>query len=209
MSEEELPRKRHVAVAITGASGATYAITLVRQLLRAGQQVSLLVSSAARQVLALECNLQWSPDSAALQQQAQTFFAAEQTQLCCYGEQEFTSPLASGSAAADVMVIVPASMGSIARVAGGISGNLIERAADVMLKERRPLIIVARETPFNTIHLRNMLTLSELGAVILPAMPAFYSQPQTVEEMVDFVVGKIMDSIGLPHQLFCRWGDKQ
>lgn len=199
----------HIAVAITGASGAIYGITLIRQLLNSGQQVSLLISSAGRQVLAVEHNLDWSADETILEQQVQTYFAPQQDQLRCYGEQQFAAPLASGSAAADAMVIVPGSMGTVARVASGISGNLIERVADVMLKERRPLIVVPRETPFNTIHLQNLLTLSQLGVIILPAMPAFYSQPQSVEDMINFVVGKICDTLDLEHHLFYRWGETQ
>ncbi|MCD6527277.1 MAG: UbiX family flavin prenyltransferase [Desulfuromonas sp.] len=198
---------KHVAVALTGASGAVYGTVLIQQLLNAGHRVSLLVSAAARQVLAVEHGLEWSSDIELFQQQARSYFSDDQQRLRCYGEQDFTAPVASGSAAADAMVIVPSSMGTVARVATGISGNLIERVADVMLKERRPLIIVPRETPFNSIHLQNLLTLSQTGAIILPAMPAFYSQPQSVEELINFVVGKIFDSLGLPHTLFPRWGE--
>ena len=198
---------RHVAVALTGASGAVYGTTLIQQLLNDGHRVSLLVSSAARQVLALEHGLKWAEDIDLFQQQARSYFGDEQQHLRCYGEQDFTAPPASGSAAADAMVIVPSSMGTVARVATGISSNLIERVADVMLKERRPLVIVPRETPFNSIHLQNLLTLSQAGAIILPAMPAFYSQPQSVEELINFVVGKIFDSLSLPHSLFVRWGE--
>lgn len=200
---------KHIAVALTGASGAIYGITLIRQLLNDGHRVSFLISTAGRQVMALEQGLKWSEDIALFQQQARIFFGDADQHLSCYGEQDFSAPLASGSSAADAMVIVPASMGSVARVATGISGNLIERVADVMLKERRPLIIVPRETPFNTIHLQNLLSLSQIGAIILPAMPAFYSQPQTMEELINFVVGKIFDNLGLPHSLFVRWGENQ
>lgn len=200
---------QHVVVAVTGASGAVYGLTLVRELLRAKLRVSLLVSNAGRQVLELEQGLSWSEDIALLNQQACDYFDADAEQLQCYGEQQFTAPVASGSAAADAMVVVPGSMGSVARIAAGISGNLLERVADVMLKERRPLIIVPRETPFNTIHLQNLLTLSQSGAIILPAMPAFYSQPQTLEDVIHFVVGKILDSLGVDHQLFVRWGESQ
>jgi 4-hydroxy-3-polyprenylbenzoate decarboxylase len=208
MNAEQKPPV-HIAVAITGASGVIYGITLVQQLLAAGQRVSLLMSGAGRQVCALEQGLEWSPVAEVFHQQLHSLFGAQPPQLCYYGEQEFTAPLASGSAAADAMVIVPSSMGTVARVATGISSNLIERVADVMLKERRPLIIVPRETPFNSIHLHNLLTLSQHGTIILPAMPAFYDQPQTVADMINFVVGKIFDNLGLPHSLFTRWGEKQ
>jgi len=199
----------HIAVALTGASGAIYGLTLIQQLLNSGCRVSFLVSSAGRQVMALEQGLEWSSDLALFQQQARDYFNDEKQNLVCYGEQDFTAPLASGSSAADAMVVVPSSMGTVARIATGISGNLIERVADVMLKERRTLVVVPRETPFNTIHLQNLLTLSQTGAIILPAMPAFYSQPQSMEELINFVVGKILDSLDLPHDLYTRWGEKE
>jgi len=199
----------HVAVALTGASGAIYGLTLIQQLLNSGCRVSFLVSSAGRQVMALEQGLEWSSDLVHFQQQARDFFNDEKQNLFCYAEQDFTAPPASGSSAADAMVVVPSSMGTVARIATGISGNLIERVADVMLKERRTLVVVPRETPFNTIHLQNLLTLSQTGAIILPAMPAFYSQPHTMQELIDFVVGKILDSLDLPHDLYTRWGEKE
>ena len=198
---------KHVAVAITGASGAVYGLRLVEELLKQGCRVSLLVSGAGRQVLALEQQLSWPEETEAFQQQARDYFNAEGEQLCCYAEQDFTAPVASGSAAADAMVVIPASMGSVGRIACALSSNLIERVADVMLKERRPLIMVPRETPLNTLHLQNLLTLSQAGAVILPAMPAFYSQPQSLDDLVNFVVGKVLDSLGISHALFTRWGE--
>ena len=197
----------HIVVAMSGASGAVYALTLVRQLLRNQLRISLLLSSAARQVLKVEQQLDWAADVAVQQRQVRQFFADKEQRLSCYAEQDFTAPVASGSSVADAMVIVPASMGTVARVACGISGNLVERVADVMLKEKQPLVIVPRETPLSTIHLSNMLTLSQAGAVILPAMPAFYSQPQTIDDVVDFVAGKICDAIGVNHQLYTRWGE--
>ncbi|EAT17339.1 UbiX family flavin prenyltransferase [Desulfuromonas acetoxidans] len=198
---------KHVAVAITGASGAVYGLRLVDELLKQRCRVSLLVSGAGRQVLALEQQLDWSDDGAELEQQARRYFHADPALLHCYAEQDFTAPVASGSAAADAMVVIPASMGSVGRIACALSSNLIERVADVVLKERRPLIMVPRETPLNTLHLQNLLTLSQAGAVILPAMPAFYSQPQSMDDLVDFVVGKVLDSLGISHALFTRWGE--
>ena len=199
---------KHVAVAITGASGAVYGLRLVAELLGQGCRVSLMVSGAGRQVLHLERQLTWPEDTAGFEQQARAYFKADAEQLSCYAEQDFTAPVASGSAAADAMVVIPASMGSVGRIACALSSNLIERVADVMLKERRPLIVVPRETPLNTLHLQNLLTLSQAGAVIVPAMPAFYSQPQSVEDLVDFVVGKVLDTLNMPHALFTRWGEE-
>jgi 4-hydroxy-3-polyprenylbenzoate decarboxylase len=124
-----------------------------------------------------------------------------------YDQDDFFAPVASGSSAPQGVVIAPCSMGTAGRIAAGLSNTLIERVADVALKERRPLILVPRETPFNTLHLENLLRLSRAGAQILPAMPAFYHRPQTVEALVDFVVGKILDSLGIEHALFQRWGE--
>lgn len=118
---------------------------------------------------------------------------------------DLAASAASGSSLVKAMIVCPCSMGTLARIAAGVSGNLIERAADCMLKERRPLVLVPRETPLSTIHLQNMLRLSKAGAVILPAMPAFYHKPSSVEEMVDFVAGKVLDVLGVENNLFKRW----
>ena len=124
-----------------------------------------------------------------------------------YGEKEWFAPAASGSNPADAMVVCPCSMGSLAAMAHGLADNLIERAADVMLKEKRPLILVPRETPFSLIHLRNMTQLAESGATILPANPGFYHRPQSVNEVVDFIVARILDQLNIPHTLLPRWGE--
>ena len=182
-----------------------YGLRLIETLLTAGQQVSLLISDAGRQVLAYETGLAWDADPVVCQSQARAHFGVE-TGLGCYGNNDFFAPIASGSAAPDATVIVPCSMGTVGRIAAGLSETLIERVADVALKERRELILVPRETPLNQIHLENLLRLSRAGAHILPAMPAFYQKPQSVEDLVDFVVGKILDSLAIPHTLFVRWG---
>ncbi len=128
-------------------------------------------------------------------------------QLRVFGREDWYAPVASGSNPADAMVICPCSMGTLAAVAAGLADNLIERAADVMLKEKRKLLLVPRETPFSVLHLENMLRLARAGAVILPANPAFYHHPQRVEDLVDFVVARVMDHLGVPHQLLKRWGE--
>lgn len=204
------PQLQHVVTAICGASGACYAFTLLKHLLAAGCRVSLLTSAAGRQVLRLELEdlpLAWPDDPARMQGELEKYFAAGPGQLCCYAEDDFMAPVASGSAGGDAMVIVPASMGIVGRLAAGVSNNLLERAADVSLKERRPLIVVPRETPLHTIHLRNLLTLSEAGAMILPAMPAFYTRPRSLQDIADFIAARILDQLGIAHQLVPRWGE--
>jgi 4-hydroxy-3-polyprenylbenzoate decarboxylase len=199
---------RHIAVAITGASGAIYGIRLLEELLAAGHRVSLLISTSGRIVLKEERGLDWSGDATAMNGSVRSHFKAAADSLTYYDEGDFFSPLASGSAAADAMIVAPCSMGTLARIAAGLSGNLLERAADVMLKERKPLLLLPRETPFSAIHLENMLKLARLGVRIVPAMPGFYSHPQTIDDIVDFVVGKMLDQLGIDGNLFTRWQDK-
>ncbi len=196
---------RHVALAITGASGAVYGLRLAQELLGAGIRVSLVVSPAGRLVLGEEEGVELPPDPAGQRLILGDRFGSPEL-LSCYGENDFLAPLASGSAAPDAMVIAPCSMGTLGRVAAGLSGNLIERAADVTIKEGRPLILVPRETPLSVIHLENMLKLARLGVRMVPPMPGFYGHPRTVAELVDFVVGKVLDQLGLEHSLSTRWG---
>lgn len=201
------PQTRQFVIAITGASGSVYGLRLVRELLRAGARVSLILTSAGLQVLRHETGLDWSEDIKKQRLQVQEYFAS--IAIECLANNDFLDGAASGSAAADAMIVIPCSMGSAGRIAAGLSSNLLERAADVMLKERRPLILVPRETPFNTIHLENLLRLSRAGAVVLPAMPGFYHGPETIDDLVDFVVGKVLDVLDIEHTLFARWGAHQ
>ena len=198
---------RHFVVAITGASGSVYGLKLVSELLRAGERVSLILTSAGLQVLHHETGLDWSADIKEQRHQVQEHFAS--IAVDCLAIDDFWAGAASGSATTDAMIVIPCSMGTVGRVAAGLSGNLLERAADVMLKERRPLILVPRETPFNTIHLENLLRLSRAGAVVLPAMPGFYHGPKKIDDLVDFVVGKVLDQLDVQHSLFARWGENQ
>ncbi len=195
-----------ILVGITGASGAVYGLRLLRELLRAGREVAVLLSDAGRQVVELETGLSLPADVVASQDELRRYLAAGE-RLHQYGLDDFRAPVASGTGAPAAMVICPCSMGSLGRIAAGLAGNLLERAADVMLKERRKLVLVPRETPLNTIQLENMLRLSRAGAVILPAMPGFYRQPQTVDDLTGFVVGKVLDQLGVEHRLFQRWGE--
>lgn len=197
---------KRIVVCITGASGSIYGLRLIEELLRAQQEVSLLVTNAGRQVLAFETGLALDVDPTACQEQLSQHFGAAQ-RLRYFASNDFFAPVASGSSAPDAVVICPCSMGTLGRIAAGLSENLLERVADVALKEQKKLLLVPRETPFNQIHLENMLRLAQAGAQILPAMPAFYHKPQSVEDLVDFVVGKLLDQLGVEHQLFKRWGD--
>ena len=197
-----------ITLAFTGASGMPYGIRLLEMLLQQGQQVYLLYSKVAQVVAQQEMNLAL-PSSA---KEAEAFFnrryQAPDGQLRVFGREEWFAPVASGSNPADAMVICPCTMGTLAAVAAGMSQNLIERAADVMLKENRPLIIVPREMPFSVIHLENMLKLARSGVVILPANPGFYHHPQMVQDLVDFVVARILDHLGVEHDLMARWGEQ-
>lgn len=195
---------RHLLVAITGASGAAYGLRLTRELLDGGCRVSLLLSEPGRQVANYEEGLGWSADCAERQLQVREHFGSAMIESL--NDHNFFHAVASGSNAPDAMVICPCSMGTAGRIAAGLSGTLLERAADVMLKERRPLLLVPRETPLSTIHLENLLRLARAGAVIIPAMPAFYHGPRRVGDLVDFVAGKVLDQLGIAHALYKRWG---
>jgi len=195
-----------ITLALTGASGMPYGIRLLEMLLREGKQVYLLYSKVAQIVAQQEMNLTL-PSSA---KETEAFFNRQyhvpDGQLRVFGREEWFAPVASGSNPADSMVICPCTMGTLAAIAAGLNQKLIERAADVMLKENRQLILVPRETPFSSIHLENMLKLVRSGAVILPANPGFYHHPQTVQDMIDFVVARILDHLGIIHTMTPRWG---
>jgi flavin prenyltransferase len=198
---------QRIVVAITGASGSIYGLRLVEELLRAGCRVTLLASKAGLEVLRYETGLAWQGTAEQLQRQMREHFGAGE-QLRHFAADDLFAPVASGSSAPDAVVIAPCSMGTAGRIAAGISDNLIERVADVALKERRELLLLPRETPLNQIHLENLLRLSKAGARIVPAMPAFYHRPTTLEELVDFMVGKLLDALRIEHRLFTRWGDE-
>ncbi len=194
-----------IVVGITGASGSIYGLRLSEELLRAGKQLTLLLTNAGRQVLAYETGLKLADNPQDCLTQLKEYFQAEDN-LQHFALSDFFAPVASGSSAPDAVVICPCSMGTAGRIAAGLSDNLLERVADVALKEQRKLLLVPRETPFNQIHLENLLRLAQAGGQILPAMPGFYQRPQSVGDLVDFVVGKILDSLGVEHELFKRWG---
>ncbi|MER0170995.1 MAG: UbiX family flavin prenyltransferase [Nitrosomonas sp.] len=195
-----------ITLALTGASGMPYGIRLLEMLLREGKQVYLLYSKVAQIVAQQEMNLALPSSAKETEAFFNRLYQVPDGQLRVFGREEWFAPVASGSNPADAMVICPCTMGTMAAVAAGLSQNLIERAADVMLKEHRPLIIVPRETPFSVIHLENMLKLARSGAVILPANPGFYHHPQAVQDLVDFVAARILDHLGVKHDLIARWG---
>lgn len=195
---------KQLAVGITGASGAIYGVRLVQELLRLGHTVHLMITEAGWQVFRDELDWQTEDRNAVLRDKLQQDFVGK---LNYWTLRDFYSPAASGSARLDGMVVIPCSMGTLSGIAHGASGNLLERAADVTLKEGRRLVIVPRETPLNAIHLQNMLTLTQIGARILPAMPGFYQKPQTLDDIVNFIVGKTLDALEIPHSLFKRWGE--
>jgi 4-hydroxy-3-polyprenylbenzoate decarboxylase len=207
MSAVRPPAPATVTLALTGASGMPYGLRLLECLLGAGVRVYLLYSPAAQIVAKQECDLVLPARAGDAERALGTRFGAAAGRLHVFGREDWMAPVASGSNPADAMVVCPCSMGTLGAIAGGLADNLIERAADVMLKERRPLVLVPRETPLSAIHLENMLKLARAGAVILPPAPGFYDRPQTVAELVDFVVARVLDQLGVAHALGPRWGE--
>lgn len=197
---------KKITLAITGASGSAYALRLIECLIAADYQIYLLCSSAGRVVLDTELNfkLPSSPDAAS--DLLTEKFKAKAEQIKVFGKEQWFSPVASGSAAPKQMVVCPCSTGTLAAISQGMSDNLIERAADVVIKERGQLILVVRETPFSTIHLTNMLSLSQQGVTIMPAAPGFYHQPESINDLIDFMVGRILDHLGVEQTIMPRWG---
>ncbi len=198
---------KRITLALTGASGAQYGLRLLQLLLAAGCEVHFLVSDAARKVIEVETDEQFPSAVDDLHTYLCQRFGAQPAQLKVFGRDDWMSPPASGSSAPASMVICPCSGGTLAAIAHGLSNNLIERAADVALKERRQLIIVPREMPYSAVHLENMLTLTRMGAVVMPASPGFYHRPQSVDDMIDFVVARILDHLGVDQALMARWGE--
>jgi len=192
-------------IGITGASGVIYGTKLCEFMLSMGKTVHLLISDAGWRVLHDE--LDW--ETARRQEALDKFFKPAKGQLIYHPIQDIGASIASGSFRTEGMIIIPCSMGTLSAIAHGSSDNLLERTADVMLKEGRKLVIVPRETPLHTVHLENMLNLARMGVKIIPAMPAFYQRPKSLDELVQFVVGKVLDSVHIEHELFTRWGEPQ
>jgi len=200
---------RTVTLALTGASGMPYGLRLLECLLSAGVEVGLVYSPAAQIVAKQECDLTLPAQPREAARLLAERYGAQPGQLAVYGRDDWMAPIASGSAPADAMAVCPCTMGTLGAIANGLADNLIERAADVALKERRPLVLVPRETPLSAIHLENMARLARAGATILPPAPGFYGRPATVAELVDFVVARVLDHLGVAHALGPRWGERR
>lgn len=199
-------RERRVFVGLTGGSGHPYAERLVRELVAAGVEVSLSITESGCKVLRHELGVDPGPRGARLAGALDDWLGPDvAAHVHAFGSAAVEAPPSSGTALTNGVVLCPCSMGTLARVAVGFSSNLVERAADVALKERRPLVVVPRETPLSEIHLENMLRLARLGAVVLPAMPGFYHRPERIEDLVDHVVGKVLDRLGVEHGVGARW----
>jgi 4-hydroxy-3-polyprenylbenzoate decarboxylase len=195
-----------ITLAITGASGSGYALRLLECLVAADVQVYLLCSSAARVVLDTEVGFKLPASPELATKLLTEKFSAKAGQITVFGKEQWFSPVASGSAAPKKMVVCPCSTGTLAAISQGMSDNLIERAADVVIKERGQLIMVPRETPFSAIHLQNMLTLAQMGVTIMPAAPGFYHQPTSINDLIDFMVGRLLDHLSIDQSIMPRWG---
>ncbi|WP_223671293.1 flavin prenyltransferase UbiX [Kangiella shandongensis] len=195
-----------ITLAITGASGAPYALRLLQQLTQHYDKVYLMLSSAARVVLATECGVQVNKSPSSIEKELSQQLNLEAGKIQAFSSDNWMSPVASGSSAPKQMIICPCSTGTLSAIANGASDNLIERAADVVMKERGQLLVVPRETPFNTIHLENMTRLSRMGVTIMPASPGFYNDPKSIDDLVDFMVARILDHLDIKHNLGHRWG---
>lgn len=201
-------KPRTVALAFTGASGMPYGMRLLECLLGVDNlQVHLVYSQAAQVVAQQEMGIKLASRPSEVDAALSARFNIPPNKLRVFGREEWFAPMASGSNPPDAYVICPCTMGTLAKIAAGMGDDLLCRAADVVLKEGKKLILVPRETPFSTIHLENMLTLARAGAVIMPPNPGFYHQPQNLQELIDFVVARILDHLGIEHQLIKPWGD--
>ncbi len=198
--------RRRIALAITGASGVQYSFRLLECLLAADIRVHLMVSKPAQVVIGMDTDISLPARAAEIREKLLADFGGDAGELDVYGQDQWTAPVASGSGVPEAMVVCPCTTGTLASMAAGTCHNLIERAADVVLKEGRKLIVMPREMPFNTIHLENMLRLARAGAVIMPPNPAFYTRPKTIDELVDFVVARVLDQLDVEQNLSLRWG---
>lgn len=209
MSESSPDWPRTVTVALTGASGIRYGLRLIECLVDSGTRVYLLISQAGQVVLKMEEGLEVPSRPVEAEAFLSERFGATPGQIRVFGRQEWTAPVASGSNPTEAMVVCPCTTGTLARIAAGFSQDLIDRAADVIMKEGRKLILVVRETPFSVVHLENMLRVARAGAIVMPANPGFYFNPKTLDDIVDFMVARVLDHIGIPHSLAGRWGEER
>lgn len=195
-----------VTLIMTGASGAEYGLRLLEELVHANVMIYLLLSRPAQIVIKTETVLDVPIRAKDIQLFFTELYGATEGQIRVFEREQWMAPIASGTGVADVTVVCPCTTGTLSAIAVGSSKNLLERACDVALKEAKPLILVVRETPFSSIHLENMLKLSRMGVTIMPANPGFYHQPETLDDIIDFMVGRILDHVGIEHELLERWG---
>jgi len=205
-SKTEAGFSKRITLGISGASGSQYAVRLLELLLAADVQVHLLMSDAAKVVMATETDENWPTENHALALFLTEKYKAKAGQLLVPSSKDWFSPVASGSGAPKQMVICPCSMGTVAAVAQGMSTNLLQRAADVVLKERGQLVLIPRETPLSPIHLENMLKLARLGVTIMPAAPGFYRKPETLDDLIDLMVARILDHLDVEQSIYAGWG---
>ena len=204
---EQLNQK-HITLIMTGASGAQYGLRLLEELVKANATISLLLSRPAQIVIKTETDLKLPARATDIQAFFSQRFSASKDQIKVYEREQWMAPIASGSGVADATIVCPCTTSTLSSIAMGSSRNLMERSADVALKERKKLILVIRETPFSDIHLENMLKLSRMGAIIMPANPGFYQQPKTVDDIIDFMVARMLDHLDIEHQLLPKWGEQ-
>ena len=194
-----------IAIALTGASGMPYALTLLKELVKSQEKIYVMISQAANTVIAMETDLNLGSDTKAIEKNLTQYLGAKDGQIEVFSKNQWTAPVASGSDPPRAMVVCPCTMSTLSAIAHGSADNLMHRAADVVIKEQKKLILVPRETPYSAIHLENMLKLSRLGVVIMDANPAFYQNPKTIDDLVNFVVARILDHLDVDHDLAPPW----
>lgn len=203
-----MKNNKTITIAITGASGAPYTLRLLEFLFTTDYHIQFICSQPGQIVFGMETDLKLTGSPQKMQAQIIAYFNADAQQISVYGKDQWTAPVASGSSVSDTMIVCPCTMGTLAAIACGTSDNLIHRAADVIIKEQKKLILVPRETPFSPIHLENMLKLSRIGVSILPPSPGFYNGEKTVEELINFVVSRILDQANIKNDIAPRWHDE-
>jgi 4-hydroxy-3-polyprenylbenzoate decarboxylase len=194
-----------IAIALTGASGMPYALTLLKELIKTQDRIYVMISQAASIVISMETDLDLGNDTKSIERNLSQYLGAKDGQIEVFSKNQWTAPVASGSNPPRAMVVVPCTMSTLSAIANGHGNNLMHRAADVVIKEQKKLILVPRETPYSAIHLENMLRLSRLGVVIMDANPAFYQNPQSIQDLVNFVVARILDHLDVNHALAPPW----
>lgn len=196
-----------IAIALTGASGMPYALTLLKELVKSQEKIYVMISQAANTVIAMETDLNLGSDTKVIEKNLRQYLGANEGQIEVFSKNQWTAPVASGSNPPRAMVVCPCTMSTLSAIAHGSADNLMHRAADVVIKEHKKLILVPRETPYSAIHLENMLKLSRLGVAIIDANPAFYQNPQSIQDLVNFVVARILDHLDVEHNLLTPWQD--